>query len=77
MWLLILIYYQIFLLHVIHKNIQSKLERETTVKPGQVYPTQRLHSNELNVWKMNPIVVAATSIKIKSKFGQIEKSLNG
>ena len=63
-----------------------------TVKPGKVYPP-RFRINESVMWKMNPLVVAATSIKFKFTFVhsylavnfydnffvfiKIEKSLNG
>ena len=38
-----------------------------TVKPGQEYPP-RFRINESVMWKMNPLVVAATSIKFKFTF---------
>ena len=44
----------------------DKMASSITVKTGQAYPEDRV--NEASIWKMNPLVVSATSLKFKSVF---------
>ena len=58
-------------------NVKQLLPRlESSLQSRQVKRTPWDSSNELIIWKMNPLVVPATSVKFKSAFLQASWAVN-